>query len=204
MAEGNIELVVTRLPRLLSVTLKGPIVQAAEMMCPPHGEWLAIRFRLGTYLPGLATAALLDRHDLNLPVMPPKHFWCSGSTWEIPTYDNAEDFVTRLARANVITRDDTISGLIAGEEQSMSQRSVQRRFQRATGMTLGHFRMINRARYAAAMLSTGSTILDATYETGYFDQAHMTRSVKRLVGMTPARLISERPQLSFSYKTEQS
>jgi AraC-like DNA-binding protein len=47
-------------------------------------------------------------------------------------------------------------------------------------------------------------VLDATLEAGYFDQAHLTRLVKQLIGMTPARLARERPQLSFSYKTTTS
>jgi methylphosphotriester-DNA--protein-cysteine methyltransferase len=71
-------------------------------------------------------------------------------------------------------------------------------------MTLSTYQQIGRARRAALLLTSGSSVLDATFETGYFDQAHLTRSVKQLIGMTPARLARERPQLSFSYKTTTS
>lgn len=47
---------------------------------------------------------------------------------------------------------------------------------------------------------SGASVLDATFSAGYFDQAHLTRSVRQLIGTTPARLARERPQLSFSYK----
>ena len=41
------------------------------------------------------------------------------------------------------------------------------------------------------------------YETGYFDQPHLTRSLKRLIGQTPAELLRDGcAQLSFLYKTE--
>jgi len=84
----------------------------------------------------------------------------------------------------------------------MSQRSVQRHFVRATGMTLSTLQQIQRARRAANLLVGGHPILDAAFEAGYYDQAHLTRSVKQLLGTTPKKLALEQPQLSFSSKTE--
>ena len=55
---------------------------------------------------------------------------------------------------------------------------------------------------AAILLVGGCPILHAAYDVGYCDQAHLTRSVTRLLGITPARLAREQPQLSFSSKTE--
>jgi hypothetical protein len=201
MAEGNIELVVTRLPGFLAVTLRGPVSRGSLVECPPNGEWLAIRFRLGTYLPRIPTAALMDHKNIQLPVLPDGRFWLSDLTWELPNYDNAEGFVARLARAGVIARSHATDAAVEGDVDWMSQRSVQRHFRRVTGMTFSSYQQIQRARFAAALLTSGSSVLDATYEAGYFDQAHLTRSVKHLIGMTPARLAREQPQLSFSYKT---
>ena len=45
MAEGNIELVFTRLLELLAVTLRGPVTRGTVVECPPNGEWLAIYFQ---------------------------------------------------------------------------------------------------------------------------------------------------------------
>jgi hypothetical protein len=36
---------------------------------------------------------------------------------------------------------------------------------------------------------------------GYFDQAHLTRSLTRLIGQTPGRIVKAEQQLSFLYKT---
>ena len=204
MAEGNIELVVTRLPGFVAVTLRGPVSRGSLIECPPHGEWLAIRFSLGTYLPRIPTAKLMDHHDVQLPVLPNGRFWFSGLSWELPGYDNAEDFVARLASGGIIARTHAADAAVEGDEDWMSRRTVQRHFLRATGMTFTSFQRIERARHAAALLTSGRSILDVTFDAGYFDQAHLTRSVKQLIGMTPARLARERPQLSFSYKTAAS
>jgi Helix-turn-helix domain len=201
MAEGNIELVITRLPGFLAVTLRGPVSKGTLVECPPDGEWLAIRFRLGTYLPRITTVALMDHQDMQLPVLASGGFWFCDLTWEIPDYENAEVFVDRLARAGVIARSHATDAAVEGDVDWMSRRSVQRHFRRVTGMTFSSHQQIQRARHAASLLMSGSSILDATFAAGYFDQAHLTRSMKQLVGMTPARLLRERPQLSFSYKT---
>jgi hypothetical protein len=201
MAEGNIELVVTRLPGLLAVTLRGPVSRGALVECPPGGEWVAIRFRLGTHFPRVPTSALVDRQDLHLPVLAGGRFWLAERSWEIPRYDNAEDLVDGLVRAGVIARSGSTEAAVEGDVAWLQRRSMQRHFRHATGMTLSSWRQIERARHAAALLAHGSSILDAAFDAGYFDQAHLTRSLRQLVGVTPARLVRERPQLSFSYKT---
>ena len=200
MAEGSIEFVFTRMPGFTAVTLRGPVSRGGLIECPPNGEWLAVRFRLGTYLPLIPTATLIDHRNMDLPILPCGRFWFSGQAWEIPTYDNIDDFVARLACAGVIALSHATDAAIAGDHGHMSQRSVQRHFRHVTGMTFSAWQQIGRARHAAALLVGGASVLDATFDAGYFDQAHLTRSVKQLIGTTPARLARERPQLSFSYK----
>jgi hypothetical protein len=39
------------------------------------------------------------------------------------------------------------------------------------------------------MLRQGLPILDTVEEAGYFDQPHLTRSLKQFVGRTPAEII---------------
>ncbi len=202
MAESSIEIVFTRLPGFSAVTLRGPVSRGSLVECPPNGEWLAIRFRLGAYLPHIPTATLIDHQNVHLPLLPDGRFWFSGQAWDMPLYDNAEDFVARLARAGVIALSHATDAAIERDSRWLSQRSVQRHFRHVTGMTLSSYRQIERARHAAALLMDGRSLLDATFEAGYFDQAHLTRSVRQLIGTTPARLVRERPQLSFSYKEE--
>lgn len=202
MAEGNLELVVTRLEGLTLVTLRGPVTRASPVSCPPHGRWLTIRFRMGTYFPHLPTAALMNHHDIDLPVTHNGRFWFANRLWEIPSYANAEDWVEKLARLRAIALEPTIPAAIEGDRPLISQRSIQRRFLRVTGMTHARFRQIERARYAVKLLQAGSSILDVVQRANYFDQAHLTRSLKQLAGPTPSALLRSDAQLSFSYPTE--
>jgi hypothetical protein len=202
MAEGNLELVVTRLGSFAQVTLRGPVTQAATIDCPANGQWLAIRFRVGTYFPGLATARLLDHRDLHLPTTKEGRFWLEGDAWEIPGFENAEVFVARLAKRRVIAIEPTVEAAIQGDPQLLCRRSVQRHFLRTTGITHAKFRKIERARHAVELLRNRTCILDVVHAAGYFDQAHLTRSVKYLIGQTPMKILRNEAQLSFLYKTE--
>ncbi|MEP7007024.1 MAG: helix-turn-helix domain-containing protein [Sphingomonas bacterium] len=202
MAESCIEIVFTRLPGFAAVTLRGPVSKGVLVECPPSGEWLAVRFKLGTYVPDIPTASLIDHQSVDLPLLSNGRFWFSGQAWEIPTYDTIDDFVAHLAAAGIIALSRATDAAIEGDHRHMSQRSVQRHFRHVTGMTFSAWQQIGRARRAAALLVSGSSVLEATFDAGYFDQAHLTRSVKQLIGTTPARLARERPQLSFSYKEE--
>lgn len=70
----------------------------------------------------------------------------------------------------------------------MSFSTVRRRFLRATGLRPGTVRQIERARKAELLLKQGQSILDTVYEAGYFDQPHLTRSLKHFLGQTPAQI----------------
>jgi AraC-like DNA-binding protein len=68
-------------------------------------------------------------------------------------------------------------------------------------MTHQTWRLIQRARHAAFLLGAGAPIAHAVHEAGYYDQAHLTRSLRRRMGTTPARIRRGEEQLSFLYKT---
>jgi len=200
VASSHWEIVVTRLAGQTTVTLRGPETRAREVHCPADGEWFAIRFKSGAFMPQLPVASLLDGRDINLP-QDGKHFWLHGTRWELPGFENAEVFVTRLAKAGVVARDPAVAAVLQGDHHAMSLRSTQRHFQQATGMSWSTLRQIERARRAASLLKSGVCISDTVHESGYFDQAHLTRSLKGLVGLTPASIARGERQLSFLYNT---
>lgn len=201
VASSHWEMVVTRLNGETTLTIRGPETRARDVYCPPDGEWLAIRFKAGSFMPRLPVARLLDGRDVILPQASKRSFWLNGGAWEYPGLENAETFVARLAKAGVIARDPAVEAVLQGDTQALSLRSAQRHFLLATGMTHSALRQIERARYATNLLRSGASIGDAVHEAGYFDQAHLTRSLKRLIGLTPARIAREERQLSFLYNT---
>jgi AraC-like DNA-binding protein len=201
IASSHWEMVVTRHKGTTTLTVRGPETKATAIDCPAEGEWLGIRFRLGTFMPRLPVANLLDRQDVNLPGATGRSFWLNGSAWEYPDFENAEAFVARLVKRDLIARDRAVEDALRGVSSALSKRSVQRHFLWATGMTHSTFRQIERARYATNLLKQGVSILDVVHEAGFFDQAHLTRSLKRLIGQTPAKIVGQEEQLSFLYKT---
>lgn len=201
VASSHWEMVVTRLAGSTTLTVRGPETKATEVHCPANGEWFAVRFKSGTFMPRLPVARLLDGQDVTLPQAARHSFWLDGRAWEYPDFDNAETFVARLAKAGVIARDPAVEAALQGESQALSRRSAQRHFLQATGMTYGAMRQIERARHATNLLTRGVSIIDTVHEAGFFDQAHLTRSLKHLIGLTPAKIARAERQLSFLYNT---
>jgi Helix-turn-helix domain len=202
VAASHFEMAVTRYRGKTFLTLRGPETRATTLDCPAEGEWLGIRFKFGTFMPQLLPGSLRDQNDLTLADATSRSFWLNGSAWQYPDFENAETFVKRLAKAGVIARDSTVDAVLQDQPRTLSLRSAQRHFLRATGVTYARFRQIERARYATNLLREGISIMDTVYRAGYFDQAHLTRSLKHLIGETPARIIQRDSQLSFLYKTE--
>jgi AraC-like DNA-binding protein len=203
IALSRCELVVTKLHGKITMTVRGPETKATPCGdSPSDGEWFAILLKLGTHLVHLPTRSITDT-EVTLPEATRNTFWLSGSAWEFPTYDNAEVFVNRLVRAGLLTHDPLIEATLHGQIKDLTPRSVQYHFLQATGITQNIARQIERARYATLLLQQGVSIPDTMLEAGYYDQPHLTRSLQRFIGQTPAELLhhSRPEQLSFLYKT---
>lgn len=202
IAECRSELVVTRYQGRVIVTVRGPETRATRLVYPPDAEWLGIRLKPGAFLPSRPARALVDG-GVNLREAARASFWLDGSAWQVPDYENADTFVAWLVRAGLLVSEPAVPTALRGEQADVSARTVQRRFVQATGITRSMARQIERARYATLLLMRGESIADVIYEAGYFDQPHLTRSLKRLIGQTPAELLRDgSEQLSFLYKTE--
>ena len=207
IAESRCELVVTRLHGEVTLTVRGPETKATSLgLCPADGEWLGIRLKPGAFLAPFPANTLVDT-AAPLPNASSARFWLAGSAWQFPDYDNADTFVDWLARAGLLLYEsivgDVLHGRLSAASTALSPRSVQRRFAQATGLTQGMARQIERARYATLLLRQGASIPDTILAAGYFDQPHLTRSLKYYIGQTPAQIRAGSPpsQLSFLYKT---
>jgi AraC-like DNA-binding protein len=200
VAQSHFEIAVTRHRGRTSVTLRGPETVATAATVPSDGEWLGIRFKLGTFMPRLPPGTLKDRRDVTLPEATRRSFWLNGSAWEYPDFENADTFVARLARKGIIACDFSVGAMLQRGPLRLPLRSAQRHFVRATGITHRTLQQIERARFATTLLQQGVPILDTVHEAGYFDQPHLTRAVKTLMGVTPTEISRGTQQLSFLYK----
>lgn len=202
MASCHWGIVVTRLQGGISLTVRGPETKATMADCPAHGEWFGVLFKLGTYMPLMRSSDLRDRNDVTLPNATKSSFWLNGSAWDFPTFDNAETFVSRLIRRGLVMTDRTIEAAIRGEPQGIATRTEQRRLLRITGLTRGAIHQIERARRATQLLRQGKPILDVVHDAGYYDQAHLTRSLQRFIGQSPGNIAHGNEQLSLLYNKE--
>ena len=202
IAANSFEMVITRLRGKSVLTLRGPETAAIPLDCPANGQWVGIRFSPGTFMSRFLPGSLRDHRDVTLPPATGQSFWLNGSALEYPSFDNAESLVKRLAKSGNLSRDPIVEDTLRRRPRELSMRSAQRHFQRSTGVTYATFRQIERARYATILLREGVPILDVVSRLGYFDQAHLTRSLRRFIGEAPAKIIQRQRQLSFLYKTD--
>jgi hypothetical protein len=179
------ELVVTRLPGGTGLTVRGPETRASVAAIPQEAEFFGIQFELGAFMPQFQLDRLVDRF-IQLPGLSDTSFWLDSSAWEIPTFENADVFVDRLIRQGLLVR---------GSGSGTSIRAAQRQTLRSTGLTRRAIWQIERAQAAAALIQRGEPLQEVVWHAGYADQAHLTRALKRFMGMTPR-------QLSQSFKTD--
>lgn len=185
-------LIVKHSCRPTSVIVRGPETKASIREIPQAAEFIGIEFKLGTFIPALAVETLVDVAR-ELDAVSASQINLAKSNWEIPTFENAGDFVTHLARDGVLVRDPIVEQILLRKPVDVTERSMQRRILRATGLTYGTVRQIERAERTAALLAAGTSILDAVEIAGYSDQPHMTRSLQRFLGKTPGKLVSGKP-----------
>jgi AraC-like DNA-binding protein len=170
--------------RLLVV---GPLTEAGVASWEEGAEILWVKFKLGTFMPHMPFRDILDQ-ETALPEATGRSFWLKGSAWQFPDPENIETFIDRLARAEILVRDRFVNAALGGDFLETPSRTVRHRFQQATGLPPGQIRQFERARQAETLLRCGHSISDTVYEMGYFDQPHLTRSLKRWVGYTPAQI----------------
>ena len=203
IAESRCELVVTKQQGKTTLTVRGPETKATPLGdCPAEGEWFGIRLKPGAHLAPFPARTLIDA-TVTLPQATRTRFWLGGSAWQFPDFENADTFVAWLVRKDLLVREPVVGEALQGHLKDLSLRSIQRRFLQATGVRQNTARQIERARFATLLLQQGVSILDTVLEAGYFDQPHLTRSLKYFIGQTPAQIRekSQTEQLSFLYKT---
>jgi len=185
-ADGSWDLLIRRQGGATNVLLCGPTTQAAPVYYGEGVECIGIQFKLGTCMLHMPTNQL-DTGTL-LHEGAGRSFWLSGSYWQFPDYENADTFVDRLVRANLVVRDPVVEAVLQGRPQDMSPRSVQRHFLRTIGLPHRYLRYIESAQQATQLLRQGTSIQDTVFQLGYADQPHLTKALKRLTGQTPAQI----------------
>lgn len=203
VAASHWEMVVSTYQDQTTFTVRGPETKVTPHECPAGGEWIGIRFKLGTIMPYLPASHLVDG-NVNLPEATSQSFWLQSSAWQFPNFENADTFVDWLVRDGLLVCEPVVEAALQNQVNHFSTRTIQRYFLRSTGLTASTIRQIERARYATTRLQQGIPIADVVAEAGYHDQPHLNHSLQQFIGQTPTQLMNRDKQLSFLYKTTPS
>ncbi|GAA4666708.1 helix-turn-helix domain-containing protein [Streptomyces chumphonensis] len=180
----------------------GPEAKASRAPVPGDAVFFGISFALGTSMPHIPVSRLVGG-TAAIPDVTRRSLWLKGSAWHVPGYDNAEAFVSRMVREGIVDLDPVVPAVLGGAGPDVSDRTLQRHFVAATGLTQGAIRQIHRARQATLLVQEGVPAQEVVHRLGYFDQPHLARSLKRYVGRTATQLSAPdaAEPLSLLYKT---
>ena len=205
IATSNWELVFWQEAGVMHAAARGPETTASTADLTGDSTSFGITLAHGASMPHLPVSGIVDG-GVESVYATERSFVLAGEEWELPSFDNAEQFVEKLVRAGVLVRDPLVDEVVWGGAARVGSRSVQRRVADATGLTQGAIRQIDRAREAAILIGAGMPALDVVHRLGYYDQPHLARALQRFIGRTATQL--QNPQrapdpLSLLYKSEQ-
>ena len=184
--------------------LSGPTARPARVPLRPRLGSVGIRFRPGVAGPvlGAPVSALAGRRLSGRGVSA----LIPGLEALISPVGTVDELVDQLARFAASRRPVSppepvaaaldLMHLEAGRVRvgdlcrllQVSERALHRAFTVAVGLPPKLFASILRFHRAVRLLQAGMTPADAALEAGYADQAHLTRTCRRLGGFTPATL----------------
>lgn len=75
------------------------------------------------------------------------------------------------------------------DEQHVSRRQLERDFRRYIGTTPLHLSRVARVQAVSRRAQAGAGLADIAADVGFADQAHMSRVVHQLTGLTPRRFV---------------
>ncbi|WP_203906122.1 helix-turn-helix domain-containing protein [Rhizocola hellebori] len=168
-------------------SISGPETATGKAPVPQGATFVGIEFAVGTWLAAAPTPVLVDR-GVELPDATHRSFRLGGRRWETPGPDDAEALVDRLVRGGAVVRDPLVTDVRQGRQPVVSERTVERRFRAATGLTQSAVRQIERARHASTLLATGVPVADVVCGLEFFDEPHLARALRRYVGRTARQL----------------
>ncbi len=116
-------------------------------------------------------ARLFERHTRTSPRLP-------GAGREARAIRKARDFLDRHLGEQVHLAE-------IAEAAGLPPFRLFRAFERATGMTPHTYQRQARLHFAAGLMRRGHSLSEVAAIAGFADQAHLTRSFRRMMGVTP-------------------
>ncbi|GAA5176027.1 helix-turn-helix transcriptional regulator [Pseudonocardia eucalypti] len=205
---AEVRCVLGRVPQLL-----GPLTTAIYQEVPAGGTVVGVRLRPGV-LGGLAGMPADELADQDVPAT---EIWrdmarltdvLGGAATPAAALAALQSFVARSAGESDPLVDEAVRRLMPWHNGgtaalpallSISERQLRRRCRAAVGVGPKELHRILRlrgfsARVQASIARWGDADVDLArwaVETGYHDQAHLTRECRRLLGVTPGEFLAQ-------------
>ena len=166
------------------VLLSGPCSKTTLVPYSAGNHNFGMRFQPGVIFIDLPVT---DMVNVTQPLLMPTEdtFVLQGLTWNVPTYENIDEFLTELVKRGMLSIDPVVRDVLEGRAVHMTDRSIQRHFAQTIGMSPRQVKQIESARKAVELLLQGRDLAEVSYELGYADLPHMIRMLKRFTGYTP-------------------
>lgn len=174
-----------------SATLIGPSVAPRQLVIDGPGRSWGVEFPPHVFLRRVAKLDVLG--ELRELPSDGRFFEIAGVRLPVVDYDHMESLVEALHAQGVLMSDPAVAAALAGGSAGYSPRQLRRRSAYATGLGPKRIAQFQRARAAYRLLSAGVPLATAAREAGFSDQAHMTRAMRVVSGLTPARILHDDP-----------
>lgn len=189
--DSHWDLIVVTYKQRTTVTLFGQSIAAVEVPYKANTDSFGISFKADSILAGFSGKVLAKR-GFELELSGTGEMWLGDTWYDIPSFETAEAFIELLTSQGKLTSNEIVASTMKGQKRAMSERTMQRHFVQATGLSPYTFVQIQRVQEAVILLQQGISPAVVASTTGYTDQAHMARALKSMLGRTPLE-IAHRP-----------
>jgi AraC-like DNA-binding protein len=87
------------------------------------------------------------------------------------------------------------------DAEHVSRRQLERDFEQWLGTSPHHLAQVARVQQVARHVHAGASLADAAHAAGFADQSHMTRTVRKLTGVTPRGFVrSQRTPIATGFR----
>lgn len=187
--DGNWDIIIFKNAENVHVTVNGIGKHAVKVPYVADIDSVGIALKPGVFLRDFKGKDIVDS-QYTLSKGNTSYVEIGKHLFKIPDFESAEIFVDELIKKGILLINSVVSSLDSGGAKGFSDRSLRRHTLSTTGLSPYFFHQIQRAQQATQLLQQGKPIAQVAVETGYADQAHMTKAVKALMGMTPAQIIA--------------
>ena len=145
-----------------NVLLSGPCSNITFVPYSTGNKNFGIRFKPGIIFTNILVDGMVNVTKA-LPMPTDDTFVLQGMTWNLPTYENIDEFLTRVVENGLLRFDLVVRDVLENKAVKISARSIQRHFAMTIGLPPRRVKQIMSARKAVELLLQGIPLAEVSY-----------------------------------------